>query len=341
MLRPGATLVTLAVLGALAWASGVRAQCDPAAGWRGVKVLPKLNAVVKVENKVIQDNKTKVNQKLSLPWVVQDVKDGWLWVGGSRKGWVQRSDVVTLDEAPQYYTALINRGEQKAWAYNMRAIAWEEKGDLDLAVADFGEKLRLEPDAITYNNRGTVWEAKEDYDKAIADYNQAIRLDSTYAIAYNNRGLAWSGKKNYVRAIADYDQAIRLDPNYAQAHKNRGSSWRAKKKYDYAIRDYGQAIRLNPNNAPALNASAWLRATCPDEGYCDGQKAVANATTACNLSGWSNGYMITTLAAAYAKAGDFDKAVDWQERAIELLPSNAAVKAQLERYKQHKPYRDE
>ena len=310
--------IAFAVALVLSLVSGVQAQTDPAAGWRGVKVLPKRNAVVKVDNTVIDDYGTPGRKSLSVPWIVEDVKGQWLWVGGTdgttRKGWVQRSEVVTLDEAPQYYTSLINRGESKALAYNLRATAWQYKGDLDLAIADFGEYLRLDPNAIAYNNRGNAWLFKKDYDKAIADYNQAIRLEPNHESAYRNRALAWSNKKDYDKAIADFNQVLRLDPSDFHAY----------------------------------NASAWLRATCPDARYRDGEKAVANATKACELSGWKDGNNIDTLAAAYAEAGDFAEAIRWQKRAMEAIKLNPnyaefvkEADKQMSLYQQHKPYREE
>ena len=54
----------------------------------------------------------------------------------------------------------------------------EKKGDLDKAIADCAEAIRLNPRmAEAYNRRGSVYEKKGDLDKAIADYTEAIRLD--------------------------------------------------------------------------------------------------------------------------------------------------------------------
>src|SRR6266702_2102574 len=64
--------------------------------------------------------------------------------------------------------------------------------------------------AVAYCNRGhALTEKKElDLDRAIADFSEAIRIDPSYATAYDNRASAWHAKKNYQRAVADYTRAI-------------------------------------------------------------------------------------------------------------------------------------
>ena len=76
----------------------------------------------------------------------------------------------------------------------MRAIIWrDEKKELDIALGDYNEAIRLEPtSASVYHNRGIAWSDKKEHDKAIADYNEAIRLDPKDAPAYNNRAWLWA-----------------------------------------------------------------------------------------------------------------------------------------------------
>ena len=40
----------------------------------------------------------------------------------------------------------------------------------------------------------------QDLDRAIADYTEAIRLDPTYIFAFNNRGSAFDDKNEYARS---------------------------------------------------------------------------------------------------------------------------------------------
>jgi tetratricopeptide (TPR) repeat protein len=105
-------------------------------------------------------------------------------------------------------TQSINSGKWKghylAAYYNNRAAAYHEKGDLDRAIADLNEAIRLDPKlAMPFNNRGAAYNEQGDNDRAIADYNEAIRIDPKLAMAFSNRGNAYSDKGDNGRAIAD------------------------------------------------------------------------------------------------------------------------------------------
>ena len=88
--------------------------------------------------------------------------------------------------------------------------------------------------AIARRYRGLAYQRKDDLDRAIADYSEAIRLDPKYAEAYYGRGLTYRNKGDVERAIADYSEAIRLDPKLAAAYNNRGNAYREMGDLDLA-----------------------------------------------------------------------------------------------------------
>ncbi|HEY2839601.1 MAG TPA: tetratricopeptide repeat protein [Pirellulales bacterium] len=303
---------------------------DAKAGWRGVKVLPKENCKV-----LAVGGKEIARTEISLPYVVQDVNGQWLWVGDHKKGWVLRSQVLTLGEASAYYNDWIGRDPRCTKAYELRAVASRERREWDLAMADVEVTLRLEPGASAFINRGRIWLKKKEVDKAFSDFDEAVRLDPKYAAAYINRGSVWQLKGEFEKAIADYNESIRLDPELVGAYLGRGICWYQKNEYAKAIADLNQALRLDPNDPATYAVVALLRSNCHDARFLDRAKAVRLATRSCELTGWRNSVEIEGLAVAYWANGEYEHAIQSVQKALELKSDRDVylnnLKRQLER----------
>jgi tetratricopeptide (TPR) repeat protein len=197
---------------------------------------------------------------------------------------------------------------------------------------------------VDYFYRGVAYYHKAEYDGAIFYFSKAIEINPKDAKAYNNRGLAYDKKGEHDLAISDYTKALEIDPGDGMAYDNRGAAYFEKGEYEQAILDYSKAIEINPRDAVVYNNLAWLLATCPDGNYRDGRKAVENATRACELSQWANAAYLDTIAAAYAEAGEFEQAMKWQLKAIDLAVTDndkTVMQSRLELYKAGKSYREE
>ncbi len=107
-----------------------------------------------------------------------------------------------------------------------------------------------------------------------------------------------------------------------------------------ALEDYDKAISLAPKYAQALQNRAWLLAIVDDKDIHDPKAAVESATAACELTNYESVFHLSALAAALAADGEFDKAVGWQEKVVEM--SSGAYKEfaakNLVRYQDERPF---
>ena len=294
-----------------------------------------------VEVKVGDDVVDKVGR--GRVFVVREDRGDSIEVSRGKPGTIEKRHVIPLSEAVGFWTGVIRSKPQDAGAYQARGLAYIALTELDKAFADFSDVIRLDPkSADGYVNRGSAWAAKGEYDIAIADYSEAIRLDPKYTSPYLGRAIAWWCKLEYEKAIADYGEAIRLDPKNTLSYLGRALAWADKGEYDKAIAGCSEAIRIDPKLSDAYMLRAWIWATCPDARVRDGNKAVESATKACELEGWKEEHHIDTLAAAYAESGDFESAVKWQTKAMEMAPEDdkADYRARLDLYRSGKPYRE-
>lgn len=133
-----------------------------------------------------------------------------------------------------------------------RGIAHGQKGEVDRAIAEFTESIRLKPHAVSFYSRGVAYTQKGDPDHAISDFTEALALKPDYVDAMVNRAGAYRVKGDVDRSIAEYTAAIRLKPDYAAAIFNRGGAYLVRGEYDSAITDFNEVLRLQPNFGSAF-----------------------------------------------------------------------------------------
>ena len=239
-----------------------------------------------------------------------------------------------IDACNKIIALKVFTGDKLATIYFWRAVGWNKKGNYTQVIADASEAIRLHPSVAAYNLRGSAYYDKGEDDIAIADFNDALRMGPPSGIIFHNRGNAWRSKGEYAKAIADYDQSIKLGPPSAFSWQNRGISKRALGDLDSALADINEAIRLDPELPQPLTNRAviWRAKGDLDRAIADTTEAIrlAMAKAPVNIMTPPGSVLISAYshrALAYEAKGDFERAKQDYAAALEGKASDAGSKA--------------
>jgi len=154
--------------------------------------------------------------------VVQRVEHDEVWIkgngfGDTGVGWVEKQDVIALEDAIPYFTSRIARDSNDWDAFLRRAESEHALNQRDAAIADYTTAIRLHPDkSFLYLRRGRTFRILKACDKAAADYEEVIRRKPNWPEPYNLEASIYADCpdvqfRNQEKAIALMEHAIALD----------------------------------------------------------------------------------------------------------------------------------
>ena len=221
-----------------------------------------------------------------------------------------------IDEAISQYQEAIRLKPNYADAHNNLGIALNKKGQIDEAISQYQEAIRLKPNyADAHYGLGAALDKKGQIDEAISQYQEAIRLKPDYADAHYGLGIALDKKGQIDKAISQFQEAIRLKLDYAEAHYNLGTALGMKGQIDEAISQFQEAIRLKPNYAEAhynLGTTLGMKGQI-DEAINQYQEAIRLKPDYADA--------LDNLGVTLVAKGRLDEAIENYRKAIQINPN--------------------
>jgi tetratricopeptide (TPR) repeat protein len=246
-----------------------------------------------------------------------------------------------LDEAIYHYKRALRLNPNIVEIYLSLGDALRAKGEFAEAIFLYNKALRIAPNLIElHNNLALTLMASGKLAEAAKEYEKILRIQPQNITAQINLGRILCHQGRFDEAAVHLAESLRLDPNSAMAHYYLGQVLTQKGKLPEAITHFEESLRLKPDWVEPMNALAWFLATSKEPTIYNPSRAVRLAQRACGLTSYKEPYFLDTLAAAYAATGDFNKAVETAEKALELCqPSfKEEFENRLALYKAGKPY---
>jgi tetratricopeptide (TPR) repeat protein len=230
--------------------------------------------------------------------------------------------------------------------YNL-ALLLSMTGKQTEACAESEEAVRLAPNSALFRVNWIsmrIETGKLTWADAVKEYEECLRITPDDARANNLLALAYVAVGRFDEAIQSSERAVILAPKSEEFHNVRGLALSTGGQIQKAIESYRRAISLNANFTPSMTSLAWLLAT--NQVHSNPAEAVRLAEQAARLTEHKDAGTMDVLAAAYASAAEFSRAVEAANAAVSIArQTNQAdqekeFQARLSLYLSGKPYHE-
>ena len=161
---------------------------------------------------------------------------------------------------------------------------------------------------------------------------------------WSDLGDCFQGQGKLQDALDAYNESLKFKPNEAATFCKIGEVAKQQGQVKVAIEQQRKALAIKSDFVPSLNNLAWILATSKDSQIRNPSEAVPLAQKACEATSSKDFNCLDTLAAAYAGAGQFDKAVETAQKAVALAraakdnESVQDISKKLQLYQIKQPY---
>ena len=246
------------------------------------------------------------------------------------------------EDAIDHYRAALEINPVLYDAHFALGMALVGLGKLDDAIIHYRRALEINPSmAAAHFRLGLALSTRGELDAAVGHYRQVLKIDPTMFLAHYNLAVLLMKRERPNEAIVHFRQTLDLNPpGDVSLHHRFARALQSAGRYETAITHYRKALGFDEENRAVLNNLALILATCSDETLRRPLQAVELAQHANRVANKRNPFVLRTLAAAHAAAGQFDSALAAAETSLELATQAAAheladeMRKRIESYKQ-------
>jgi tetratricopeptide (TPR) repeat protein len=201
-----------------------------------------------------------------------------------------------------------------------RAMQHKENNQLEEAIADCTEAIRLAPDNLVYlSTRAELYGEMHNYDKALEDADRILELDPTNLPARLLRGKMLDRSGDKEKALIEFNIAVEQNPTSLDSLSERQTYFERNDEHDKAFADGNRMIQLQPQLNYGYLAQATLHKV---SGEYDQAMTYASAVIQQEPDD-PIGYV--TRAEIRAERTDFEGAKNDLNRAIEVSPDDPSA----------------
>lgn len=196
-----------------------------------------------------------------------------------------------------------------AEAYFRRGDEYFRMGELDKAIADFTETVRLyERHDFAYTKRGLSYYRKRQFALAAADFEKAVKIHPDNNLAYRARAYLRIQAYDLGGAIVEFKRALEIDALDYYSRYGLASVYYLKDDDSESIAEATRVLQLmDTADAFSLRGRVYLKQNRYDEALADLNEAAARAR--------DDGEVFYLRARAHAGKGEFGKAWEDVEKA--------------------------
>ncbi len=256
----------------------------------------------------------------------------------------QRAEIISRNDS--LWRDTLAKNPESFTAHNNLGCILAAQNKLGDAIPHFEQTLKYNPkNAGAHANLARAFSMQRRFAEAEEHFQAALKLKPASADIQQSCAVALLEQGRVAEALPHLREAVRLEPRQELRLRFAGLLHQTG-NYSESVAQYREALKREPDAVEALNNLAWMLATAPEAAVRNGADAVRFAEQACRLTDNKKPGLIGTLAAAYAEAGRFPKAVSTAAKAADLAAADGDARFAdqnrqlLELYRAGRPYRE-